>query len=233
MKLNLDHTKKTSKKNTLLFLFILLSFNHLNNPSISQTLELPEIVSGEVLESIKGTTVNTSKNSGATSSLSFGSETRFGTSSSVSGTSSTKASSESIFKVSNTSSSQCSSGGCITTSIGGDDAKVTAKILNIKASNLDSHNETTVDSFDNNYSNGEADISGISAANSISLDGSETIFKARAGTVHSDANYDSIISSTISSDAQTATSSSSGFTTSNTTVDINVSDYVTTFQRAF
>ena len=233
MNLNLAHTKKTNRKNTFLFLFILLSFNHLNNPSISQTLEFPEIVSGEVLESIKGATVNTSKQTGATSSLSFGSSTRFGTSSSVNGTSSTKASSDAIFKVSNTPSSQCSSGGCITTSIGGDDAKVTAKISNLKANNLEIHNETNINSNDNNYSNGEADISGISATNAISLDGSETIFKARAGTVHSNENYDSIVTSTISSDSQTASSSSSGFTTSNTTVDINVSDFVTTFQQAF
>ena len=65
----------------------------------SQTLELPEIVSGEVLESITGSTVNTSKSTGSTSSLSFGSSTRFGTSASVNGTSATKSSSESIFKV--------------------------------------------------------------------------------------------------------------------------------------
>ena len=81
-------------------LFTFLSLISFDSISVrGQTLELPEIVSGEVLESITGSTVNTSKSTGSTSSLSFGSSTRFGTSASVNGTSATKSSSESIFKV--------------------------------------------------------------------------------------------------------------------------------------
>mgnify|MGYP001235578269 CR=1 FL=1 len=204
-----------------------------NEAQPSNTSELPNIVSGEILESIKGSTVNSSKSSGSTASLSFGSSTTFGTSASVNATSATKASSESIFKVGNSPSSACPSGGCIKSTIGGADGRVTAAVTNMKASNLSTLNDTTVDSLDNRYTDATADLSGIGADNQLTLDGSETIFKARAATVHSDANFDSISSNILSEDAQTSSGSASGFTSTNTNVDINVSDYVTSFQQAF
>ena len=98
---------------------------------------------------------------------------------------------------------------------------------------MESFNDSTVNSSSNNYTNANADITGIGASNAITLDGSETIFKARSATVHSNANFDSINSKILSNDAQTSSASSSGFTSTNTNVDINVSDYVTTFQQAF
>tara|TARA_B100000482_G_scaffold57510_1_gene39595 strand:- start:1533 stop:2234 length:702 start_codon:yes stop_codon:yes gene_type:complete len=199
----------------------------------SQTLELPEIVSGEVLESIKGSTVNTQKSTGTTSSLTFGSSTRFGTSASVNATSATKSSSESIFKVGNSPTNECPSGGCINSNIGDINGNITAKVSSIKANNLENFNDTLVNSSANKYTNANAEITGVGANNSITLDGNETIFKARAATVHSNADFDSISSQVLSSDAQTSSASSSGFTSTNTNVDINVSDYVTTFQQAF
>tara|TARA_Y100001933_G_scaffold237534_1_gene260462 strand:- start:805 stop:1509 length:705 start_codon:yes stop_codon:yes gene_type:complete len=226
--------KSSISNNLYLKLLALLLFTfYPNNEIKSQILELPEIVSGEVLESIKGSTVNTSSSSGSTSSLSFGSSTRFGTSASINGTSATKSSSESTFKVGSSSSTQCSSGGCINSNIGGTDGKFSAKVLNIKANNLETFQETSINSTNNNFTNAEADITGIGADNSITLDGDATIFKARAATVHSDSDYDSISSSVLSDDTQTASGSSSGFTSTNTNVDINVSDYVNTFQQAF
>ena len=93
--------------------------------------------------------------------------------------------------------------------------------------------EFVVNSSSNKYTDANADITGISANNSISLDGNETIFKARTATVHSIAEFDSINSKVLSNDTQTSSASSSGFTSTNTNVDINVSDYVTTFQQAF
>ena len=215
------------------FLALVLFVFYPNHEIKSQTLELPEIVSGEVLESIKGSTVNTSSSSGSTSSLSFGSSTRFGTSASVNGTSATKSSSESTFKVGSSPSLICPSGGCINSNIGGTDGTVSAKVSNIKANNLETFNETLINSTNNRFTNAEADITGIGADNSITLDGDATIFKARAGTVHSDSDFDSISSNVLSNDAQTASGSSSGFTSTNTNVDINVSDYINTFQQAF
>ena len=164
---------------------------------------------------------------------SFGSSTRFGTSASVNGTSATKSSSESIFKVGNTATTSCPSGGCINSNIGDSNGNITAKVSNIKANNLESFNDSLVNSSSNKYTNANADITGIGANNSITLDGNETIFKARSATVHSNANFDSINSKVLSNDAQTSSASSSGFTSTNTNVDINVSDYVTTFQQAF
>ena len=199
----------------------------------SQTLELPEIVSGEVLESIKGSTVNTSKSTGTSTSLSFGSSTSFGTSSSVNATSATKSSSESVFKVGNTTTSDCPSGGCIRSNIGDANGNITAKVSNIKANDIQNFNDTLVNSSSNKYTNANAEITGIGAQNSITLDGKETIFKARSATVHSNADFDSVSSKLLSNDAQTSSASSSGFTSTNTNVDINVSDYVNTFQQAF
>ena len=215
-------------------LFSSLSLISFDSISVrSQTLELPEIVSGEVLESIKGSTVNSSKSTGTSTSLSFGSSTRFGTSASVNATSATKSSSESVFKVGNNTTGGCPSGGCIRSNIGDANGNITAKVSNIKANDLQSFNDTLVNSSSNKYTNADAEITGIGAQNEITLDGNETIFKARSATVHSNAGFDSITSKLLSNDAQTSSASSSGFTSTNTNVDINVSDYVNTFQQAF
>ena len=232
-------TRNMIKKNYLnipirIVLFSSLSLISFDSISVrSQTLELPEIVSGEVLESIKGSTVNSSKSTGTSTSLSFGSSTSFGTSASVNATSATKSSSESVFKVGNNTTGGCPSGGCIRSNIGDANGNITAKVSNIKANDLQSFNDTLVNSSSNKYTNADAEITGIGAQNEITLDGNETIFKARSATVHSNAGFDSITSKLLSNDAQTSSASSSGFTSTNTNVDINVSDYVNTFQQAF
>ena len=232
-------TRNMIKKNYLnipirIVLFSSLSLISFDSISVrSQTLELPEIVSGEVLESIKGSTVNSSKSTGTSTSLSFGSSTRFGTSASVNATSATKSSSESVFKVGNNTTGGCPSGGCIRSNIGYANGNITAKVSNIKANDFQSFNDTLVNSSSNKYTNADAEITGIGAQNEITLDGNETIFKARSATVHSNAGFDSITSKLLSNDAQTSSASSSGFTSTNTNVDINVSDYVNTFQQAF
>ena len=232
-------TRNMIKKNYLnipirIVLFSSLSLISFDSISVrSQTLELPEIISGEVLESIKGSTVNSSKSTGTSTSLSFGSSTRFGTSASVNATSATKSSSESVFKVGNNTTGGCPSGGCIRSNIGDANGNITAKVSNIKANDLQSFNDTLVNSSSNKYTNADAEITGIGAQNEITLDGNETIFKARSATVHSNAGFDSITSKLLSNDAQTSSASSSGFTSTNTNVDINVSDYVNTFQQAF
>ena len=232
-------TRNMIKKNYLnipirIVLFSSLSLISFDSISVrSQTLELPEIVSGEVLESIKGSTVNSSKSTGTSTSLSFGSSTSFGTSASVNATSATKSSSESVFKVGNNTTGGCPSGGCIRSNIGDANGNITAKVSNIKANDLQSFNDTLVNSSSNKYTNADAEITGIGAQNEITLDGNETIFKARSATVHSNAGFDSITSKLLSDDAQTSSASSSGFTSTNTNVDINVSDYVNTFQQAF
>jgi len=232
-------TRNMIKKNYLnipirIVLFSSLSLISFDSISVrSQTLELPEIVSGEVLESIKGSTVNSSKSTGTSTSLSFGSSTRFGTSASVNATSATKSSSESVFKVGNNTTDGCPSGGCIRSNIGDANGNITAKVSNIKANDIRNFNDTLVNSSSNKYTNANAEITGIGAQNEITLDGNETIFKARSATVHSNAGFDSITSKLLSNDAQTSSASSSGFTSTNTNVDINVSDYVNTFQQAF
>ena len=217
---------------------ILLS---LPQPIFSQTaeLQLPEIVSGEVLESIKGSTVTRSLTSGGSSSLSFGSSTSFGVSASANGTTGTKTESTSDFRFRNdlnTNNDSCSSGSCLRNTIGGTDGKITAKISNIRANNLDSYNDTLIESSSNNFSNGDADITGIQSDNTILIDGTTTQLKANTATIHSgDATDFSEINTAnvISEESQTSSSNSSAFTNSNTNVDISVSEFTNSFQQAF
>ena len=93
-------------------------------------LQLPDVVPGEIVNSIKGTSLTRSVSSGGKSSLSFGSNTTFGTSASVNATSGTKVESISNLKFENAT---------LTTRLGGDNDRVTADIGNIRATDLGSH----------------------------------------------------------------------------------------------
>ena len=213
----------------------------LPKPILSQTaeLQLPEIVSGEVLESIKGSTVTRSTTSGGTSSLSFGSSTSFGVSASANGTTGTKTESISEFKFRNdinNNNNSCPAGSCLINTIGGTDGKITAKISNIRANNLDSYDDTLINSNSNSFSNGDADITGIQANNIILIDGETTRLEAKTATVHggSDTDFSQInTANVISDESQTSSSNSNAFTNSNTTVDISVSEFANSFQQAF
>ena len=68
--------------------------------------------------------------------------------------------------------------------IGGTDGKITAKISNIRANNLDSYDDTLIDSNSNSFSNGDADITGIQANNIILIDGEKTRLEAKTSTIH-------------------------------------------------
>ena len=192
-------------------------------------LQLPDVVPGEIVNSIKGTSLTRSVSSGGKSSLSFGSNTTFGTSASVNATSGTKVESISNLKFDNAT---------LTTRLGGDSERVTADIGNIRANDLGSHStasgDTTVDSFSNTYSNGSADITGIFQANELELNGQESTFTTKASTVHGDsAVFDEIKAENQSGEAQTASGSSAAMLSTNTNVDINTSEFVNSFQQAY
>ena len=192
-------------------------------------LQLPDVVPGEIVNSIKGTSLSRSVSSGGKSSLSFGSNTTFGTSASVNATSGTKVESISNLKFENAT---------LTTRLGGDSDRVTADIGNIRANDLGSHSnssgDTTVDSLSNTYSNGSADITGIFQENELDLNGAESSFTTNASTVHGDsAVFDEIKAENPSGAAQTASGSSAAMLSTNTNVDINTSEFVNSFQQAY
>ena len=192
-------------------------------------LQLPDVVPGEIVNSIKGTSLSRSVSSGGKSSLSFGSNTTFGTSASVNATSGTKVESISNLKFENAT---------LTTRLGGDSDRVTADIGNIRANDLGSHStnsgDTTVDSLSNTYSNGSADITGIFQSNELELNGPESTFTTRASTVHGDsAVFEEIKAENQSGEAQTASGSSAAMLSTNTNVDINTSEFVNSFQQAY
>ena len=192
-------------------------------------LQLPDVVPGEIVNSIKGTSLTRTVSSGGQSSLSFGSNTTFGTSASVNATSGTKVESISNLKFDNAT---------LTTRLGGDTDRVTAEIGNIRANDLGSHSassgDTTVDSLSNAYSNGNADISGIYQANELELNGAESAFTTKASTVHGDsAIFEEITAENQSGEAQTASGSSAAMLSTNTQVDINTSEFVNSFQQAY
>ena len=93
---------------------------------------------------------------------------------------------------------------------------------------------TTISSDTNSYSNGNADISGILQSNEFEVDGSNSIFSTSVSTVHGDnSEFEQISSENVSSDAQLASGSSGVMFSTTTDVDINTSDFVSSFQQAF
>ena len=191
-------------------------------------IQLPEVVPGEIVNSIKGTTLTLSTSSGGKSSLSFGSNTSFGTSASVAATSGTKVESVSAMGFESAT---------LTTRLGGETDSVTADIGNIRASDVsslvDGDNNTSVASGSNTYSNGNADITGIFQENALNIS-DDTLFTSKVSSVHGDsADYKEIKAENVSPLTQTASASSSASLSTNTNVDINTSEFSNSFQQAY
>lgn len=192
-------------------------------------LQLPDVVPGEIVNSIKGTSLTRSSSSGGKSSLSFGSNTTFGTSASINSTSGSKVESISDLKFNS---------GTLTTRLGGSDDSVKADIGNIRANDLSVHNsgtqDTVITSGSNTYSNGNADITGIFQENLIDINGEGSTFRTKAATVHGGSSvFEEISQENVAATTQTASGSSGAMLSTNTTVDINTSEFVNSFQQAY
>jgi hypothetical protein len=216
---------KTASLTTIL----LISSLFFETPKLRAQLQLADVVPGEIVNSLKGSSLTRSSSSGGKSSLSFGANTTFGTSANINATSGTKAESISNVKFSS---------GVLTTTLGGDNNSVTADIGNIRANDMTSviqgEDVTTVASDTNSYSNGNADISGIFQSNVLELDGANSAFTTKTSSVHGDsATYEEIKSENVTPDAQIASGSSGAMFSTTTDVDINTSDFVSSFQQAF
>lgn len=216
---------KTTLRSTIVSLVTLFSVSS----GVNAQTQLPEIIPGEIVTALKGTSLTRTSSTGGNSSLSFGANATFGTSANINTTSGTKAESISNVKFSS---------GVLTTVLGGDTNSVSADIGNIRANDISSiiqgEEVTTVGSGENSYSNGNADISGIFQSNSLEIDGDNSIFTTKTSSVHGDsASYDEISSENISTNNQVASGSSGAIFSTTTEVDINTSEFASSFQQAF
>lgn len=216
---------KTTLRSTIVSLVTLFSVSS----GVNAQTQLPEIIPGEIVTALKGTSLTRTSSTGGNSSLSFGANATFGTSANINTTSGTKAESISNVKFSS---------GVLTTVLGGDTNSVSADIGNIRANDISSiiqgEEVTTVGSGENSYSNGNADISGIFQSNSLEIDGDNSIFTTKTSSVHGDsASYDEISSENISTNNQVTSGSSGAIFSTTTEVDINTSEFASSFQQAF
>ena len=187
-------------------------------------------------------TINQTVSTGSKASLSFGSSTSFGASANLSGTSSTttqvaskvKLKDLDIAEVSNDNSA-CPTGNCISTRLGQSitDGVSTSGTIQATISNLRANNAELEGSPDNNYVNGTADLSGVTASNDLVLDGMGSEFAVTTRTVHPE-SPDQADPQTITKDEnQLSNGSASSVVNSQTTVDINTNQFVSTFQQAY
>jgi hypothetical protein len=229
MKFKAGSINTVFRKYIFVAIIFLTSSLFLEAPKARAQLQLADVVPGEIVNSLKGTSITRSSSSGGKSSLSFGANTTFGTSANINATSGSKAESLSNVKFSS---------GVLTTTLGGDNDSVTADIGNIRANDLTSvvngEELTTIASDTNTYSNGNADVSGIFQSNNLEIDSGDSVFTTKTSTVHGDsATYEEIMSENVSTNAQIASGSSGATFSTTTDVDINTSDFVSSFQQAF
>lgn len=215
----------------LIRLFIVLSACSLPSVSWAQAVELPTLVSGEELNSIKGSTVNRNASVGGSSSLTVGSSTTFGASVNTNSSPGTSGSSKSTLKLNSIGvdptgasglDNSCPTGGCLRSSIGGTDSTLTGSITNIRATDAVEIDEISLTSGENTYATGNVNFTGISGENNLVLD-PESIFESETSTSSEDSSDDTKVSSA----AASATIDTS------TNADIKSSSFTSTFQQAF
>ena len=208
--------------------------------------DLPPLQSLDV--GISGT-LNQTISTGSKASLSFGSSTSFGASASLSGTSSTSTQVKSIVKLKDldvanedstadisSNNAGCPTGNCISTRLGqrSDGTTTTSGTINAEISNLRANNQTTQNSPDSNYTNGSADLGGVTATNDLVLDGMGSEFSVATRTVHPESTTPQDDPDTLTNpENQLSNGSASAVVNSQTTVDINTNQFVSSFQQAY
>lgn len=197
----------------------------------AQTVGLPALVSGAELESIKGSTVNRSTTVGGSSSLTVGSSTTFGASVNINASAGTTAKSSSTLKLNALGADpngvqglkeSCPTGGCLQTSVGGDDATLSGSIVNLRATDAKQYNANQISSGSNTLGAGDVNFKGIAGKNNLVIDPASQ-FVAETQTVDGAGVKDTRVSSA---------SASSTIDTS-TNADIQSTSFTSVFQQAF
>jgi hypothetical protein len=214
----------------IFFQLVSLIFLGSNCTASLAQVALPALVSGDELQSIKGSTVNRNASVGGSSSLEVGSSTTFGASVSVNSSPGTKGKASSLLKLNEIGSLKenrsCPTGGCLRSSIGGSDSTLTGTITNLRATDATEFNETDIASGSNTYASGNVSFTGIAGENNLVLDESSEF---NASTESIDAN----VPGATPSDTKISSASSSATIDTTTTSDIKSSSFTSTFQQAF
>ena len=211
------------------------------------------------LQPLTGTgTLNQTVSTGSKASLSFGSSTSFGASANLNGTSATTTQVKSRVKLKDldianedstsditSSNLSCPTGNCISTRLGEKsvDGVTSVGVIDAQISNLRANNQTDQNSEDSNYTNGTALLGGVQASNDLVLDGLESDFSVATRTIHLDSTTDQSDPDTIIRvgndtddyrfENQLSQGAASAVVNSQTTVDINTNQFVSTFQQAY
>ena len=223
-------------------IIFLLAFNAPVKAQEVAAIGTPAIPDLVPLDPAVGGTVNQTVSTGSKASLSFGSSTSFGSSASLSGTSSTTTQVSSRVKLKDLDLSDvqgnndaCPTGNCISTrlgqsSVGGvqTTGSITADISNLRANNANLEG-----SPDNNYVNGRAELGGVTASNDLVLDGMASEFSVNTRTVHENSPDQRDPVTLTKDENQLSNGSASSVVNSQTTVDINTNQFVSTFQQAY
>ena len=194
-------------------------------------------------------TLNQTVSTGSKASLSFGSSTSFGASASLSGTNMTTTAVTSKVKLKDldiaevpSGNALCPTGNCISTRLGESSSGGTVTKGSIKAeiSNLRANNQEDKQSSDSNYTNGKADLFGVTASNDLVLDGIGSEFSVSTRTIHNEGEAWKLgggdpasITESAGDENQLSNGSASAVVNSQTTVDINTNQFVSTFQQAY
>lgn len=199
----------------------------------AQTVQLPALVSGDELESIKGSTVNRSTTVGGSSSLTVGSSTTFGASANINASPGTTSKSSSTLKLNALGADpngvqglkeSCPTGGCLQTSVGGDDATLSGSIVNLRATNATQYNSNQISSASNTLGAGDVNFKGIAGKNNLVIDPLSQ-FVAETQTIDG-AQADG-------GDTRVSSASASSTIDTSTNADIQSTSFTSAFQQAF
>ena len=221
------------KTKYLILVFLAFCSLFLPSASCAQTVELPALVSGEELESIKGSTVNRSVTVGGSSSLTVGSSTTFGASANINASPGTTATASSTLKLNALGADpdgtqglkgSCPTGGCLRTSVGGDDTTLSGNIVNVRATDATEFNENKVSSASNTLGAGNVNFKGISGENNLVIDPLSQ-FVAETATIDEGA--------AVGPDTRVSSGAASSTIDTSTNADIQSTSFTSVFQQAF
>ena len=208
--------------------------------AFAQAVELPALVSGDELESMKGSTVNRNSSVGGSSSITVGSSTTFGASVNTNSSPGSFGSAKSTLKLnsigvdpdgSNGLDNSCPTGGCLRSSIGGENSTLTGSITNIRATDAVAIDDVSLTTGENTYATGDVNFTGISGKNNLVLDPA-SIFESETST-SADENSNSESESSIDTSTKVSSAAASATIDTSTNADIKSSSFITTFQQAF
>ena len=119
----------------------------------------------------------------------------------------------------------CPTGGCLRSSVGGNDSTLSGSITNLRATDAVEFNGIDVNTGANTFGGGVVNFTGISGENTLVLDPTSQ-FNAETTTSPSE-------DGTNNNDTKVSSAAASATIETSTETDIKSSNFVSTFQQAF